>query len=361
MPVKTVYDHGFNVLNTLTDNRTGEIVRSESYRLANRCTADAVWSRPFPTPLRDTYLTSTTIRQNPGRYSRPWTYRREGTQLYVYNTDVFTSRTKSDDGNGAFNRALAGFSEFSFGESLVEANKTASMLTKRGNQLDRIGLALLRGDRRALERAMGVGIKTPTWRDLVAMGASRRMANGYNEVSYGWLPVLQAMSDGARAYITGLGGRGQTRRQTRGGGNRIGANADWSNLPDPRGRGTVSGVIRNEHLAGANQLGLLNVPLEIWNKVPYSFVFDWAIPIATYLGGITATAGLGDVRATRVSVTRREQVQLAVQNGLVWSYTQTVVRTPMNAFPTLSGLAHGSAVTFGKVVSSFMLLRARLG
>lgn len=359
MPLKTLLDQSYVNTNIHT-------VYGKDYPYTktvwNSVVADAVWSRPKPLPLRDTPMVITKRRSNPGIYSSgPPFNHRTGTQIFCYYSTPVRSEERGDDGSGAFNRALAGFQEFTFGETLVEGKKTADTFLKRGRQLDAIGNALLRGDRRALERALGVGVRDGAWRNLTSMTAGQRIANGYNEVSYGILPALQAVGDTARAYIRGLGGRGQRRRRTRGG-NSWNPNTDgFSNIPAPQGSGTVSGTIRNELLANANMLGLLNVPQEVWNYVPYSFVFDWMIPIGTYLGGITATAGLGEVRSCRTSVLRTEQYQVIDGNRLYCETTERISRTPQIAVPMLSGLAHGSAMTFGKVVSSLMLMRARYG
>lgn len=41
-----------------------------------------------------------------------------------------------------------------------------------------------------------------------------------------------------------------------------------------------------------NQLGLLDPVSLAWNLLPMSFVFDWFIPVGTFLDGFTATEGL---------------------------------------------------------------------
>jgi len=49
--------------------------------------------------------------------------------------------------------------------------------------------------------------------------------------------------------------------------------------------------MRNPKLAALSTLGLINPALIVWEKIPYSFVVDWFMPVGDWLNSLTAAAG----------------------------------------------------------------------
>lgn len=57
------------------------------------------------------------------------------------------------------------------------------------------------------------------------------------------------------------------------------------------GRMTIEFAVENPFLNRINALGFLNPMSYLWERTPYSFVFDWFLPLGDYLDNFTATAG----------------------------------------------------------------------
>jgi len=59
--------------------------------------------------------------------------------------------------------------------------------------------------------------------------------------------------------------------------------------------------IDDELLSWASSLGLLNPAQLAWEKLPFSFVIDWALPIGTFLSAATATLGIKILSGTETT------------------------------------------------------------
>jgi len=63
-------------------------------------------------------------------------------------------------------------------------------------------------------------------------------------------------------------------------------------------------LLANSWLAQFNALGLVNPALIVWEKVPYSFVVDWFLPIGNWLSALDADFGYTFKAGTHSAVTR---------------------------------------------------------
>lgn len=92
--------------------------------------------------------------------------------------------------------------------------------------------------------------------------------------------------------------------------------------------------IRNDNLLLAQQLGILNPPLLLWQLTMLSFVFDWFLDVSLYLGALTDMAGveLTDTSTTYFSVGESTETRnystLHATGKLDGAYMQRVVGIP---------------------------------
>lgn len=369
---KMIKDQRFQMINTVLISGTRPVNSTENL-IQNQVKAKAVFSRPRPPYPSSTPMDLTILRYNTARFRRytapgnVYSDIREGSIIFVYNTGGIRVIETENDGSFARNKALAKTAEFTFGETLAEAAETCNYVNKRITDLLRVGLALKRGDVRALERLFKDSIPRDAANRIRAWDASRRLAEGHLELMFGVLPIVNDISSAAKAYTQGLTTRGQGIR-TQSGSTRTSGGISMTGMGnggvmDAPASAVFRGRVRNTTQANLQRLGLLNVPLEAWNKLPFSFVFDWFIPVGTFLGGLTATAGLEDVdlcvtssRLRTVVITWRGQ-DVAPQYQLLSASRRPILGFPL---PSLDGLARSAAWNWGKVVTAAALARTQL-
>lgn len=82
-------------------------------------------------------------------------------------------------------------------------------------------------------------------------------------------------------------------------------------------RVTIVGAVRvnNPNLDLANRLGLLNVPYVLYDATPFSFLFDWLLPVGNFLQSLSDFAGIEFVDA---SVTGRAECVAPKRRGYVY-------------------------------------------
>lgn len=94
--------------------------------------------------------------------------------------------------------------------------------------------------------------------------------------------------------------------------------------------------IEDESLAWASGLGLLN-PLQLaWEKIPFSFVIDWAMPIGTVLSAYTATLGIKFLSGTETKrCTYKCNVTIPYYDSTVTTTGEGIgyARTTLSSFP----------------------------
>jgi len=61
----------------------------------------------------------------------------------------------------------------------------------------------------------------------------------------------------------------------------------------------IHAEVESRYTQGLKSLGLVNPTAIAWELVPFSFVFDWFVPVGTFLGAVTAPMGMDFLSGTR--------------------------------------------------------------
>lgn len=180
-----------------------------------------------------------------------------------------------------------------------------------GSSATRIRLSigsLLRRDWRGLVRHLSV---SPD--DAKSVVHSRKNISGqWLELSYGWLPLLSDMEDGG-AYL------GQNLTTQDYGNNKVVGRRQFSvvehRVPDAYGytwttRETtfrLQYIIYSVRKSPIWMPSVATVASVVWEKLPYSFVADWVIPIGSY------------IEAMRTATDLKGKVVRSLKTSMVWS------------------------------------------
>lgn len=200
--------------------------------------------------------------------------------------------------------------------AIIEARENVSMITKRLVTLTR-----------AAKFAMGKQWKKAA-SELGSTGYKVRhrnsVHNGWLELQFGWLPLLNDIH-GAYSALTDpkflenalVVARGRKVLET--------TDTYTSTMYTPLGNISYSTRTFNEyrhelkgslwyrmnltHVSEAASLGLTNPLAVAWERVPFSFLFDYLVPVGNVLDALDATAGLTKLG---VSITRHSRVHTTV-------------------------------------------------
>lgn len=308
--------------NTRTSKITGQVYTSYS-TLPRVATAQAIFSRPKPRFLDCTGMVVSETWWNQRAYTAEdayWIYR--GSITFVHSGVTETVSKSSGDGSDALAKAKAKFggSEWNLAESLAELNQTANMVAKRALQIARFANNLRQGNWKAISQEFGRGVPGSVKR----LPASKRIANGWLEVQFGWKPAISDAYNAVSAYNKGLATRGSsvTKRSGSSRNRALSSNGNGGLVYDPSkvsSNATFTGVVDNPSLVSLNEMGLLNPALLAWNLLPFSFVVDWFLPVSSVLAAMTVNAGLShsfaSVTTRYASVTRFRDAPGSVIRG----------------------------------------------
>jgi len=207
---------------------------------------------------------------------------------------------------GKLREAIAG-SDFNLGVFLGEGKKTVEMIAQTATRLYNFRRYAVRGNFRKARDALVEGIKSAEGN--YGSHGRRKVASGHLELQYGWLPLLSDLEGGAHflahnfslppeqkvVVVRNAGGvpRHSVVKQFNSG------LAAW--FYTERCSKRLVAKIREKSVI---QLSGLLDPLSVaWELVPFSFVFDWAIPVGNYLQARALPQAL---QASYVSSYKRE-------------------------------------------------------
>lgn len=202
----------------------------------------------------------------------------------------------------AFNRLNAESTQL--GETLATFSQTTRMVTKRAFQVGEIALALKRGDFKKLSSMLKGDVPGSVKR----LSPSRRLADGWLELEFGWKPLLSDVHLAVEMYRNGIvegqiansranvtkGGFGPKGQSYKGNADRIAKNGANASIK-------LYATVSNPTLATLNQLGLINPASIGWQLLPFSFVVDWFLPVSKALSSMTASVGYDVTMECRVS------------------------------------------------------------
>jgi hypothetical protein len=181
----------------------------------------------------------------------------------------------------------------SLGVSLLEGHKSLTMITNRVNQLINLVKAFKRLDVRAINRLLSISKSSAPSRSRLRRGAAN-FANNWLEYTFGWTPLIQDIWDACnvlqqdfasfkhKATVRDL----YVQEYPWDGGGSFATISDCVYVYGANIR------VTNPNLLLANQLGLLNPAYVLWDKVAFSFVVDWFVPVGKFLRSLSQTIGL---------------------------------------------------------------------
>jgi hypothetical protein len=206
-------------------------------------------------------------------------------------------------------------STFNAAVFLAEGHQALTMIAHAASALDGAYRHAKRGDFASAgkslakyERNQGRGFKT--------------LANNWLELQYGVLPLLSDVFDAACtvAKLTAFPLQ-QTVTVTRKVNGRVVPSSYWVT---PRGSGfeavKIKAIIREVNIPSL--IGLSDPASVVWEKLPYSFVVDWFVPIGSYL----AARGLSQSLSGTFVTTRTTKWSMnGFASNVPWaSYDQTI-------------------------------------
>lgn len=185
-------------------------------------------------------------------------------------------------------------------ESLVDIDKSVMMVVKRMAQVLKAWEAARRGNWGEAFKELGLNPR----RRRSAGDVFDVLANGWLEISYGWLPLLSDIWNGVQFVNEGLQLPSNVYTVTR----RVSGTLPFIQFMDEGPNnwssfGITSDVrhdveikhnlrINNANLAYLAGIGLDNPAYLVWVGTPFSFVVDWMVPIGPWLQSLTTPLGL---------------------------------------------------------------------
>jgi hypothetical protein len=177
----------------------------------------------------------------------------------------------------------------------IEFRSSAAMMATRASQLGNSLLALKNGRAdQAISHLLPRGKRyDPKLAKRVNLKHSRDgVASAWLELQFGWIPVIQDIYNVCEVFATVF----STEKVI---GSASGVFKDSSGGVKPSFEGIARRSVRktgyiqitNPNVFLANQLGLLNPAVTLWDSVPLSFVADWSLGINKYLRSLSNDFG----------------------------------------------------------------------
>lgn len=249
---------------------------------------------------------------------------------------------------------------FNLGVALAEARSTASQLSTQTIALIKAYTAARRGNWRQALRYLALNENRKF--------NSKSVASRWLELQFGWMPLLSDIQ-GAYEMLTKVHLRAfMPMRAVRQVGQNVSLSgrftypsASYKSTCNISRRIVIWFYINDARLAWLSSLGILNPLGIVWEKVPFSFLVDWLLPVGNMLEGLTAPVGCSyqsgtvtDVISGESTITADDiigwdtvrpataKVQVsAVHRGVqsVWPTTGVYVKSPFSMVHTLDALA----------------------
>lgn len=212
--------------------------------------------------------------------------------------------------------------EAAIGQYLAESMKSAEMLAESYNQFLRLWLALRRG-------------RLPdNWQ--LSLGMAN---NVLLQSQYGWRPLAQDMYDMYKLASKGLTTNPLIFHASRQCSDD--SSGPWNAVSGKQGTRTVQSIVKTKLYAqvsgeltnALNRIGLANPAQIAWELVPYSFVWDWAMPIGSFLQTLSASAGLNFLGGYTTTFKRGVYHTDLLNVGRAEAKTYDMLREPHGTIP----------------------------
>lgn len=204
----------------------------------------------------------------------------------VVNTSLIKARVKMKGGS------------VNLGVAFAERNRTAGLVADTASNIAKSLRALRRGEVRGAMRHLGI-----SGRKREPRGAN--VPQKWLELQYGWKPLLSDIYGSCDALARR---NKEDWRVTAKGRSRMTKSWSRSIVPTPTSGFDASTCVctvqygamtridalpSNELLISLSSLGVTNPLLVGWELVPFSFVFDWFLPVGEFLDSLDAMLGYG--------------------------------------------------------------------
>lgn len=340
-----------------SDGSKKTVIRRKKDRPPKRATQDV----PHP------YTTSLTVYTDPR-----CTVVRKNTPAYDYTTSIhalagFPSRDGWSPGAipdhqllGKLREEIIG-SDFNLGVFLAEGNQSLSMIANSAQSIARSIQFARRGNFREAFRAISTRSDGKT-----LQSKSKTTAGKWLELQYGWLPLLGDAESGAKFLAHSLNVPQSQRYQARV--KKTGrVTHSFLTVQDGKWEETAQIVTYLKSADIVQLSGLTDVSSIVWEKLPFSFVADWFIPIGNYLSALnTARSLTGTFVITRMTKTYVNKLGCSPQGDILfidgissYRYSQVEMTRTVSSTLTVNKPSFKSAdkiASFGHCLNAMALL-----
>jgi len=293
----------------------------------------------------------------------------------------------------AINKLLSNLrdSDINVAQAFAERRETARTIGDAAKSIAGVISGLRRGNYGAAAKALGINPPKRGQRRFnkqFVADAEGAIANGWLSLQYGWKPLLDdtygAATRLAKVNLAGenpntlffvASGRSTQRFDVRQRTNvSLPSGYRGSDVQIKSAKGQISVLAKVRYskslplVSDLRTLGITNPALLVWEVIPYSFVFDWFLPVGNYLAALDATYGLTFQSGFISVLTKLESKALwntDISSGInyrsrAYSYegtTVTMTRTLMGSFPQVPAPRFKNPVSTSHVASAFALLR----
>lgn len=228
----------------------------------------------------------------------------DATYSYAMGGAVFESRWDNGHDLTLVNRLRSRIigSEFNLGVFLGESNQALKMIFHAATRLAAAMRAARKGDWKRVERLLRPKGSAPKEVNSF-LTPGRTLAMNWLEMMYGWLPLLSDLQEGARmvAHMTEEPFRLKVRARLKVAGKVTAASpSNWEAKDSFQlSKGQIVAYLTEVDVP--KLIGLTDIASVAWEKAPWSFVADWAIPIGKFLSARAVASSLsGKFVTTRV-------------------------------------------------------------